>query len=118
MPVINGVWRPVLTFPFGTITAGTNAFNRGTLLLGFAVVEATGTLPAELDIYDGNNANGALLRPITLNANESTSDYWGPEGVYCEQGPFLNVVSGSVRGALWYIDATAADLGTLPALTG
>lgn len=111
MPTINGLWRPVRSFPFGPLTANLDAFGRGTLLLGCSLIETTGAATAELVIRDGNDANGAPVAFFSLLAAQSIRDNFGSEGVYCEAGPFLNIVAGSVQGALWYLDITAAELG-------
>lgn len=104
------VWRRVQTLPILARTTDLNAIGRGTLLLGFSFIESTGVASAEVDILDGNDANGALVAAVSLQAGQSTRDTFGTHGVYCQSGPFLHVVSGSIRGALWYVDETAVML--------
>lgn len=114
MPIINGQYRPILTFPIAATTVPRNLWSRACLLLGYGFVETTGAATAEVDILDGNDANGALCSPIALLAGQSTRDNMPGEGVFLQSGPFLNVLSGSIRGAIWYLDATAVDLAQLP----
>lgn len=110
MPIINGVWRPVRVLPIPTLTAGRNLIARGTLIFGWAFQETTAAAPATLALIDGNDQNGALAVPITLTANQSTRDIFGQPGLYFESGPYLQIVTGSIQGALWYVDATAEEL--------
>lgn len=114
MPVIGGKWYPVKTFPIGVSTVDVNPFQRGTLLTGFSFIETTGAAVAEVDILDGNNAAGALAAPVSLLAGQSTRDTFGAHGLYFQSGPYLRLVAGSIRGALWYIDITEAALSAPP----
>lgn len=108
--LLNGLWRPVLTYPFAATTTNINVFQRGTLLLGYTAIETTGAAPAEFDILDGNNPGGALIAPTSLTAGQSIRETFGAHGVYAQSGPYLLVNSGSIRGSIWYVDATEADL--------
>lgn len=110
MPTINGVWRPARALPIPTTAVGYNLFGRGTLIYGWAFQESTGAAAATIALIDGNDANGTLAAPITLTANQSTRDIFGYPGLYFEAGPYLAVLAGSVKGSLWYVDATAVEL--------
>lgn len=118
MPIINGIYRPIIVFPFGPITASLNAFERGCLIFGIALIETTGSAPAEIDLLDSNSANTNLIAPFSLDPGQSIRDVFPTEGLFCQLGPFFNVLSGSVRGSLWYIDATAYDIAQLPSVVG
>lgn len=78
---------------------------------GWAFRETTGTAGAVLEIIDGIDANGNLIAPITLLANESTRDLQGIVPLGVEMGIFVHVVSGSVKGALWAVPGS--ELGDI-----
>lgn len=96
--------------------AGTLFANGPIRLMGWALKESTGAAAAAFELYDGNDATGQSLAPVTLVANESIRDWFGAAGVLCERGVFLNVTAGSVRGTL-FVKLAARDvvLDTLPA---
>ena len=71
------------------------------MLYGWALKETSGVNSAELDIYDGQDTNGQLVVPITLQASQSTRDIMFPQGLHLEVGYFPNVASGTVSGAVW-----------------
>lgn len=110
MPFIDGQWRPVLTLPIPSQASTLVNFNRASLLFGYSFIETSGNGSASFDILDGNDANGALVSPIALDPGQSRSDWFGGTGIFLQSGPFLKVINGSFRGALFYIDVTAAQL--------
>lgn len=110
MPHINGVWRPVLSLPFTTPIAQPNIMGRSCLLLGYSLIELSGSAPAQIDILDGGSANSTLVSPVSLDPGQSRLDWFGGEGIFCQGGPFLLLNLGNVRGALYYVDASSADL--------
>jgi hypothetical protein len=65
------------------------------------VRETTGAAPASLVIRDGGNAASTMIAPITLLASESRSDTTHNDGILCTQGVLINVLAGSVQGAIW-----------------
>lgn len=113
MPLVNGVWRPVLTFPITSLTAPANPIGRACLLVGYSFVESSGAGSCSFDLLDGNNASGTLISPITLDAGQSRQDEVSPDGVFCQSGPFVSVLTGTWRGALWIIDVTAKEFAAM-----
>ena len=77
------------------IAAGT-----GLRLYGFSVMEdAAGT--ASLRIMHGATVGaGTQVELISLVANESTADYWGPEGIAVPNGVSIDWISGSFKMSL------------------
>jgi hypothetical protein len=75
--------------------------NVGGRLVGYALVEATGTASAEVDFYDGANINGTLFLPITFAPNESVRDWFGPAGIQFTDGLWAQAAAGSVRGVVF-----------------
>lgn len=92
------VVRPV---PFGLATVDTTAISGPCRLHGWAVAEATGVAPAALNIRDGGDQNSTLIAPINLLASESRADNGPADGLLCMQGVLIDIVSGSVAGAIW-----------------
>lgn len=71
-------------------------------LSGWSFVETTGTAPAQLQIVDGSlTGGGDIIAEITLNAGQSIRDNTGPYPVECDRGIYINMIAGSVRGAVW-----------------
>lgn len=79
------------------------------VVLGWSWIEATGSAAAEVDLYDGTGTNGSLIVPIALNQGESTRDWLAGPALHARGGLYMDVVSGSVRGAVWVIPAVDLD---------
>lgn len=93
--------RRVRTISFAALTTTKALYSHQVRLLGWALLETTGTAAAEIDILNGQSASSDLVAPIALSSGQSTRDWLGPQGITCDAGLFLSVGSGSVRGALW-----------------
>lgn len=73
------------------------------ILYGWALAESTGSATAKVRLRDGSSASGKLLAPITLAAGESVRDFFPVESVNVTNGAiYLEVVSGSVEGAVYW----------------
>lgn len=68
------------------------------VLMGYGLRETTGTATATLELRDGQ---GALICPVTLAANESARDWFGPGGLSFVNGLQLVRVAGSADGAVY-----------------
>lgn len=71
------------------------------LLMGWSFLESTGAAGATVEVWDGGDTTGQLVTAISLVAGESTRDWLAGDGILLQVGLFVNVISGSVRGALW-----------------
>jgi hypothetical protein len=67
---------------------------------GFSIRETSGTATAEVRIYDNTANSGTLLDTITLNADESAREWYGPQGIQYNTGIRVDVVSGAVEGSI------------------
>lgn len=76
-----------------------------TVCYGYSIKESTGSAPAELDIYDGTDTTSTFYIPVTLLDGQSTSDWWGPEGILFRIGVFPHVATGSVVGVFYIATA-------------
>lgn len=74
--------------------------NEGGCIGYFAVYETTGIATASFILYDGSGAAGYEILPITLAANESTSDRIGWHYQRFETGLYYDLISGSVGGSV------------------
>lgn len=88
-------------FPLLTVGLSVQVYSRQARLYGWAVLETTGAAAAEVVIHDGFDASGPVLADITLAAGQSTRDYFGYSGLWCDAGVFVACVAGSVRGTVW-----------------
>ena len=70
------------------------------LYMGFSFRETAGST-ATIQIYDNASAaSGVLLDTISLAANESAREWYGPQGIRAANGVYCDVtgtVEGSVR---------------------
>lgn len=69
-------------------------------MVGYALRETTGTTAAVVEIREGA-VDGPLLFPLTLAPGESVRDWLAPGGVSYGGGLWVNVVSGTVDGAVF-----------------
>lgn len=109
MPSINGVWYPARRLPIPATTVGQNLIGRGCIVVGWSFAETTAAANATFQLLDGNDTGGIDGVDFTLLPNESVRDFWDGDAVYFEMGPFLNMISGSIRGALWYVDVPLSN---------
>lgn len=66
---------------------------------GFSLRETSGTARAVVEIFDGTSPAGELLDSISLAAGESTRESYA-EGIGLNNGIYVDVVSGAVRGSV------------------
>jgi hypothetical protein len=86
------------------IPANTTLFvanGRRSFLGGYGLAESTGAANAQLNIIDGQDANGRIVIPITLLPGQSVRDHFGQNHVYLESGCTIAIVSGAVSGSIW-----------------
>lgn len=92
-----------LTLQIPTGTTDLSLIGGKGVLVGWAVKETTGAAVASFDLLDGQVAGGPkLLLPVTLAANESTRD-WPLVWIPFENGVFLDMNAGSIRGVVFVI---------------
>lgn len=71
------------------------------LIMGWWLLETTGSAAATAELFDGQDTTGQSAVVISLSSGQSTRDWNSPDGIICYRGVFLNVISGSVRGGVW-----------------
>lgn len=80
------------------------AAQAGLRLVGFAARESAGVAAvATFSIVHGaTGAGGTSVVPVELKADESTRDWFGPEGIACPNGISIDHVAGTVDVNLFY----------------
>ncbi len=74
----------------------------GLRLMGFSCQEATGSATANFYLRNGTNNSGALLYAVTVAANESRGEWFGPAGIASASGIWIERVSGNVLVVTYY----------------
>jgi hypothetical protein len=80
------------------------AASAGLRLVGFAAKESAATAAAATFniVHGATGAAGTLLVPVELSANESTRDWFGPDGIAAASGISIDWVAGQVDVVLFY----------------
>jgi hypothetical protein len=81
------------------VTADENTKAYATHYFGFSFRETAGST-ATIRVYDALTATGTLLDSIQLAANESAREFYGPDGIKCSTGVYVDIVSGTVEGSV------------------
>lgn len=75
----------------------------GLRLVGFAARESASTAAAAtFIIVHGATAAGTKLIPVELAADQSTRDFFGPDGIACPDGISIDWIAGTVDVNLFY----------------
>jgi hypothetical protein len=98
LPVADPVLVPATATDAGdeaTTDEALAAAATGLRLVGFSARETTGTVGAVFNIRHGTSNAGTLLVTVSLGANESTREWYGPDGIAAASGVWLERVSGT-----------------------
>lgn len=77
--------------------------NARVALMGWSIKNLSSSAAAELDIYNSGSASGDVVFPVTLAGNESSREWFGPNGILLDSGLAVAVQSGSVSGAMFVV---------------
>jgi|ERR1044072_3123782 len=78
-----------------SLTTGRN------VIKGMTIREVAGTpAAARINIRDGS-VSGPILLAINLVASESVRDWFAPDGIRVNTGIYLQVLAGTVEGAIY-----------------
>lgn len=104
-----GVMSAALTDSNLAVGADVNAAvaaTPGLRLMGFAAREVAATAAvATFTIVHGATAAGAAILPVELKADESTREWFGPQGIAFPDGISIDWVAGAVDVHLFYMVA-------------
>lgn len=87
--------RPV---PFPTTTGG------HVVVFGYSLAESTGAAGARVDLFSGTDATGVLALPIPLGAGMGVEEWFGPQGLWFENGLFCRLTAGAVIGSIFLVE--------------
>ncbi len=93
--------RPSQPVAVPTTTANVQVTNRNSIMTGWSFRETTGNAGAVLRIVDGHDANGQLVAAVGLSAGTAQVVSVAPGGLSISVGVYIDVVSGSIEGAIW-----------------
>ena len=87
-----------------TITALTGsdqqAVTGSTILMGFAVLDAAAST-VEVRIYNGTSNSGDLVAVAKPDDTKHEQFWFGPNGVHCPDGVYVDVISGTPSGSIF-----------------
>lgn len=88
--------------PYPVDPTNTNAQIVGgtSYLMGWAVRNTSATAGAAFSIWSGTQPAGVKAFPVNLAANESSREWFGPDGVWMVNGVTFNIESGAVEGSV------------------
>lgn len=93
--------RPARVIPIPATNAGKSLLSRPCFLVGFSLRESGGVAVATCEIVNGATSNGEQAVEIALAAGGFDTESIQVPGLYCDNGLYLNVLAGSVVGAVW-----------------
>lgn len=103
-------WYAAEAIPLAATAASQQIITRQGILFGYSFVETTGAAVASLALVDGSSNNGKTTVPINLLAAQSTRDFWGYPGVWCDNGVWLQMNSGTVSGVIYFLPLTETEV--------
>lgn len=93
---------PSKIVPLNLITTNTSLFTGRCICTGMAV-ENTGAGAGIINLRDGADNTGPYFSVLPLSNNGSANLVFGTTGVLCEMGVFAEVVTATLRGAVFII---------------
>ena len=87
--------------PVPTTTTDTQLTSRPCLLVGWSLRETTAAAVAAVQLFSGGSTGGVLVGEQALASGGTGNHQVAPDGVLCEGGLFLDVLSGSVAGVVY-----------------
>lgn len=74
----------------------------GLRLMGFSVKETSGSATSAFFLRNGISNAGALTYTVTLAANESRGEWFGPDGIASASGIWLERTSGNTTAVVFW----------------
>lgn len=71
------------------------------VLMGGTLVNESGA-SVRLHVHNGTSGAGNNVIGFSANNGESVSIWFGPNGISCPDGLYINVVAGTPTGSLFY----------------
>lgn len=93
---------PALHIPLSAVSVSMLLVSTGVLLLGWSVLEPTGAAGFSAYLVNGEGADGDYGAVLGLAQGASATNTLGTRGVWLRRGLYLQILSGSVSGAIYY----------------
>lgn len=93
-------WLAPRPIPLPALAVDAVLSAQGVRLVGWSLRE-TSLNPATVDLYTGGGTNGTRVASLTIAAGGSSVIAIPDGGVLCESGLFIEIVSGTLTGAVW-----------------
>lgn len=93
--------RPLLPLPIPTITTDKTLTTRVCLFCGWSLRETTGSAPATAEFHGGTDTTNPIVGEEQMASGTAGTKHLGTEGVLCESGLMIHVISGSVTGVAY-----------------
>lgn len=100
---------PAAVLPIVATTTDLTLLTGPFVLRGWALAETTGSAAVTAELYDGNDENDVLVAPLFLLSGTSSVLWAADSGIILRTGLFLEMLSGSIEGAIYYTPLTRAD---------
>jgi hypothetical protein len=84
------------------LTSTLQLFSFSAELCGWSLRETTGSAGASVDLYTGEGTNGELIASIAVASGGMSAVISSHHAIWARRGIFVNVVSGSVTGVVYY----------------
>lgn len=110
-----------------SLTAASSLLITGSgYIVYWAALDSGNSGGSQFNLWDGQNASGQLLVPVSLTDGESTSEYIGKRLVFYTKSLYFDLVSGGVTGSVTVHACDSAEelqrliaaLGTLQDIAG
>lgn len=79
--------------------ADQQAVTGSTILMGFVVLDAAAST-VEVRIYNGTSNSGDLVGVAKPDDTKHEQFWFGPNGIHCPDGVYVDVVSGTPSGTI------------------
>jgi hypothetical protein len=95
-------WRPINHVNFDLTGAGALVLGFSCYFLGWTLRNQSASTVATADLYDGADASGIVTFPLSIAAASHSHIWFGPEGVWLENGLYVNVGAQEVKGSVFF----------------
>lgn len=106
------LYRPGLVVPHEVPTtagAGAEVSGNARYLMGWSVANESTTALAAFIIYNNTEVGGQAVHPVNLYDNESSREWFGPDGIWMAVGVWFQVTAGTISGSVFVADAVLRE---------
>lgn len=97
---------PAAVLPIPATSADLTLLTGAFILRGWNFGETTGAAAATANLYDGTATGTVLVASIFLASGTSTTTRGSDAGIIVRTGLYLDMLSGSLSGAIYYTPIT------------